>query len=166
MKISQLRYGVVKISQEEKELRNFRNAENELRNFRNAEKELRNFRKWWKVVAKFPSVLRKFRKCLAKFFSVRFLLWFSSLHTWLIWQRLWSSPKLGFFMSFSFNLTLAWIILSSPLFLACFNDKKTIKNIKTCQKLISTLARVLNVPIELKGNKYYSKVFKRVYKKL
>ena len=39
-----------------------------------------------------------------KLLDVRFLLWFSSLHTWLIWQRLWSSSKLGFFMCLSFNL--------------------------------------------------------------
>ena len=40
----------------------------------------------------------------AKLLDVRFLLWFSSLHTWLIWQMLRSSPKLGFFMCLSFNL--------------------------------------------------------------
>ena len=39
-----------------------------------------------------------------KLLDVRFLLWFSSLHTWLIWKRLRSSPKLGFFMCLSFNL--------------------------------------------------------------
>ena len=64
MKILQVRYGVEKISQEEKELQNFRNVEKELRNFRNAEKKLQKFRKWWKVAAKLPSVLRKFRKWL------------------------------------------------------------------------------------------------------
>ena len=44
--------------------------------------------------------------------------------------------------------------------------KKLSKTSKLTKNLLVTLARVLNVPIELKGNKYYSKVFKRVYKKL
>ena len=44
--------------------------------------------------------------------------------------------------------------------------KKLSKTSKLAKNLLVTLARVLNVPIELKNNKYYSKVFKRVYKKL
>ena len=44
--------------------------------------------------------------------------------------------------------------------------KKLPKTPKLAKNWLVTLARVLNVPIELKGNKYYSKVFKRVYKKL
>ena len=44
--------------------------------------------------------------------------------------------------------------------------KKLSKTSKLAKNWLVTLARVLNVPIELKGNKYYSKVFKRVYKKL
>ena len=43
--------------------------------------------------------------------------------------------------------------------------KKLSKTPKLAKNWLVTLARVLNVPIELKGNKYYSKVFKRVYKK-
>ena len=35
------------------------------------------------------------------------------------------------------QLALSWTTQSSPSFLACFNDKKAIKNTKTCQKLIS-----------------------------
>ena len=82
-------------------------------------------------------------------------------------------------LSKAIKLSKAWILhvleLSScfamdytnfSLILGSFNDKKAIKTIKTCQKLISTLARVLNVPIELKSINYYSKVFKIVYKKL
>ena len=83
MKISQVRYGIAKILQKEKELQKFRNAEKELRIFRNAEKELRKFRKRKriceifasekddakisqvkKVVVKISSVLRKFCKWL------------------------------------------------------------------------------------------------------
>ena len=44
--------------------------------------------------------------------------------------------------------------------------KKLSKTSKLAKNKLVTLARVLNMPIELKGNKYYSKVFKRVYKKL
>ena len=44
--------------------------------------------------------------------------------------------------------------------------KKLSKTSKLVKNWLVTLARVLNVSIELKGNKYYSKVFKRVYKKL
>ena len=45
-------------------------------------------------------------------------------------------------------------------FLAHFNDKKKLsKTPKTCQNFISTLAKVLNVPIALKGINYYSEVF-------
>ena len=44
--------------------------------------------------------------------------------------------------------------------------KKLPKAPKLAKNLLVKLVRVLNVPIELKGNKYYSKVFKRVYKKL
>ena len=63
-------------------------------------------------------------------------------------------------MCLSFNLALPWTEQSPPSLLAHFNDKKTIKKTpKTCQKLISTFAMVLDVPIELKGINYYSKVF-------
>ena len=55
------------------------------------------------------------------------------------------------------------------LILDCFGDKKAIKNTKT-PKLntiwLEMIARVLNMPIELKGNNYYSKAFKRVNYKL
>ena len=44
--------------------------------------------------------------------------------------------------------------------------RKLSKTPKLAKNWLVTLARVLNVPIELKGNKYYSKVFKRVYNKL
>ena len=98
----------------------------------------------------------------AKLLAVRFLLWFSSLHTWLIWKRLRSSPKLGFFMCLSLILLchgLCTILPHSWLDLMIKNLSKTPKLAKNW---LETFARVLNVPIELKGNKYYSKVFKRV----
>ena len=48
---------------------------------------------------------------------------------------------------------------SPPSFLAHFNDQKAINNTKTYQNLISILAKVLNVPIGLKGVNYYSEAF-------
>ena len=72
----------------------------------------------------------------AKLLDVRFLLWFSSLHTWLIWKRLRSSSKLGFFVCLSFNLLFigAKLLflkkLESPLILVFFlNEKQNKKEI-------------------------------------
>ena len=102
----------------------------------------------------------------AKLLDVRFLLWFSSLHTWLIWQRLRSSPKLGFFMCLSFNLLCYGLYKILPHSWLILMIKKLSKTSKPAKNWLEAFARVFNVPIELKGNKYYSKVFKRVYKKL
>ena len=44
--------------------------------------------------------------------------------------------------------------------------KKLSKTPKLAKNLSVTFSTVFNVPIELKGNKYYSKVFKIVYNKL
>ena len=44
--------------------------------------------------------------------------------------------------------------------------KKLSKTPKLAKNGLETLARVLNVPIELKDNNYYSKVFKTVNFKL
>ena len=52
------------------------------------------------------------------------------------------------------------------LILDCFSDQITIKNTKTYTIWLETIAKVLNMLIELKGNNYYSKVFKRVNYKL
>ena len=48
----------------------------------------------------------------------------------------------------------------------CFGDQITNKNAKTYTKWLEMIAKVLNILIELKGNNYYSKVFKRVNYKL
>ena len=48
----------------------------------------------------------------------------------------------------------------------CFGDKKAIKTPKLNILWLELIARVLNMPIELKGDNYYSKVFKRVNYKL
>ena len=50
--------------------------------------------------------------------------------------------------------------------LDCFGDPITIKITKTYTIWLETIAKVLNMLIELKGNNYYSKVFKRVNYKL
>ena len=47
-----------------------------------------------------------------------------------------------------------------------FGDQITNKNTKTYTIWLETIARVLNMPIGLKGNNYYSKVFKKVNYKL
>ena len=101
-----------------------------------------------------------------KLLDVRSLLWFSSLHTWLIWQRLWGSPKLGFFTCLSFNLLCHGLYKILPHSWFILMIKKLSKTPKLAKNLLETFARVFNVPIELKCNKYYSKVFKRVYNKL
>ena len=44
----------------------------------------------------------------------------------------------------------------------CFGDQIINKNTKTYTKWLKLLSRVLNMPIELKGQNYYSKVFKRI----
>ena len=57
-----------------------------------------------------------------------------------------------------------FIELSSIL--DCFGDQKAIKNTKINTIWLEKIARVLNMPIELKGNNNYSKVFKKVNYKL
>ena len=102
----------------------------------------------------------------AKLLDVRFLLLFSSLHTWLAYQRLRSAPKLGFFMCLSFNLLCHGLHKILPHSWLVLMIKKLSKTPKLAKNWLETLARVLNVPIELKCVNYYSKVFKRVDNKL
>ena len=62
--------------------------------------------------------------------------------------------------------SLPWIPKNSPQSTDCFCDKKAIKTPKHNIIWLELIARVLNMLIGLKGNNYYSKVFKRVYYKL
>ena len=82
-----------------------------------------------------------------------------------LWQR---TSKLRFFMFLSFPL-LCHGFQRTLLNLGLLWWSKSYQNTKT-QKLntilLELIARVLNMPIELKGNNYYSKVFKRVNYKL
>ena len=48
----------------------------------------------------------------------------------------------------------------------CFGDQKAIKTPKLNTIWLELIVGVLNMPIELKDNNYYSKVFKRVNNKL
>ena len=82
------------------------------------------------------------------------------------WKRLWSAPKLGFFMYLSFNLHCHGLhkILSHSLLVSMI--KKLPKTPKLAKNLLVTLAKFFNVPIELKSINHYSKVFKIVNFKL
>ena len=53
------------------------------------------------------------------------------------WQKAMKCSKARILHVFELQLALPWITQNSPSFLACFNDKKATKNIKTFQKLIS-----------------------------
>ena len=64
------------------------------------------------------------------------------------------------------GILLAWIPKNSPPSQICFGDQKAIKTPKLNILWLELIARVLNMPIELKGDNYYSKVFKRVSYKL
>ena len=89
-----------------------------------------------------------------------------SLHTLNDFGKgLWSS-KAWFLHEFELPKALPWTIYSSPSFLNCFGDKKAIKTSKLNTNWLEVITRVLNMSIELKGNNYYSKVFKRVNYKL
>ena len=81
-------------------------------------------------------------------------------------KGLWCAPKLGFFMYLSFNLHCHGLykILSHSLLVSMI--KKLPKTPKLAKNWLVTLARFLNVPIELKSINYYSKVFKTVNFKL
>ena len=50
--------------------------------------------------------------------------------------------------------------------LDCFGDQITNKNTKTYTKWLEIIVMVLNMLVGLKGNNYYSKVFKIVNYKL
>ena len=76
-----------------------------------------------------------------------------------LWQR---NSKLRFFMFLSFPFSLPWIPKNSPQSRIALVIKLLTKNIKTYTIWLELIAMVL----ELKGNNYYSKVFKRVNYKL
>ena len=82
-----------------------------------------------------------------------------------LWQRTIKLQRLGSSCKLASNC-FAMDSIELSLILDCFGDQITIKSTKTYTIWLETIAKVLNMPIELKGNNYYSKVFKRVNYKL
>ena len=102
--------------------------------------------KWFRMVCKISHSHAKM--LVVGFFSSDFLPCISDWRS----KGLWSAPKLGFFMYLSFNLHChGFELLKTP---------------KLAKNLLVTFIRFLNVPIELKGINYYSKVIKTVSFKL
>ena len=66
-------------------------------------------------------------------------------------------------MSFNF---FAMDSIELSLILDGFGDQITLKSTKAYTIWLETIVKVLNMLIELKGNNYYSKVFKRINYKL
>ena len=103
---------------------------------------------------------------LAKLLDGWFLMWFSSLHPHLALAKGYEALKLSFFMNLSFNLLCHELYKDLPHSWIALVIKKLSKIPKLDTIWLKTIARVLNMPIELKGNKYHSTVFKRVNYKL
>ena len=82
-----------------------------------------------------------------------------------LWQR---TLKLQSFGSSCFWASHCFAMDSKELSLIsdCFGDQITNKNMKTYTIWLEMIAKILNMLIGLKCNKYYSKVFKRVNYKL
>ena len=86
----------------------------------------------------------RFHIAMRNYFMLDFFLWFSSLHLWIVLE--------AYFQGLHKILPHSWRALMI---------KKLSKTSKLAKNWLVTLARVLNVPIELKGINYYSKVFKK-----
>ena len=119
-----------------------------------------------KVAEKFPSVMRKFRKRLRNSSVL------DSSSDSLPCTLDWFGKGFEALQNLDSSYNLASILLCHGLYQVLPHSwlvlmiKNPSKSSKLAKNGLVTLARVLNVSIELKGNKYYSKVFKRVYKKL
>ena len=101
----------------------------------------------------------------SRMFHDRFLFAFPPCIMICFWQRIIKLQSLGFLCKWASNFfAMDSIELSSIL--DCFGDQITIKSNKTYTIWLETITKVLNMLIELKGNNYYSKVFKRVNNKL
>ena len=103
---------------------------------------------------------------LTKLLDGWFLLWFSSLHPRLALAKGYEAPKLSFFMNLSFTLLCHELYKDLPHSWIALVVKKLSKTLNFNTIWLEMIARVLSMPIELKGNNYYSKVFKRVIYKL
>ena len=115
-------------------------------------------------------MLQKCKRRLQLLSSIFFTLFFLSplFFPCILWTTLAKgngAPKLGsswIWASKSFAMDSKE--LSSIL--DCFGDQKAIETPKLNTIWLELIARVLNMSIELKGNNYYSRVFKRVNYKL
>ena len=92
--------------------------------------------------------------------------WTSSLYLWLVWKRAMKCSKAWILHVFELQLALPLISQYSLSFWLVSMIKKLPKIPKLTKNWLVTLARFLNVPIELKGINYYSKVCKIVSFKL
>ena len=82
-----------------------------------------------------------------------------------LWQRTLKLQSFGSSCFWAFHFfSMDSKELSSIL--DCFGDQITNKNTRTYTLWLEMIAKVLNMLIGLKGNNYYSKVFKRVNYKL
>ena len=84
----------------------------------------------------------RFRIAMRNCFMLDFSLWLCSLHLLIGLET--------YYQGLHKIIPHSWLVLMI---------KKLSKTSKLATNWLVTLARVLNVPIELKGNKYYSKVF-------
>ena len=87
----------------------------------------------------------------------------------ILWTTLakdYEAPKLGFFMNLSFQKLCHELYTTRPQSRIALVIKKLSKTPKLNTIWLELIARVLNMLIGLKGNNYYSRVFKRVNYKL
>ena len=127
-----------------------------------------DFPSFEKIYGMYKMDPRKCSKCVLQLLflvHIRFLC-FSSLHPRLVLAKGYEAPKLSFFMNLSFNLVFYELYKDLPHSWIALVIKKLSKTPKLNTIWLETITRVLNMPIEFKGNNYYSKVFKRVNYKL
>ena len=85
---------------------------------------------------------------------------------WCVWTLMAKDFKASALHVSELSIALPWIPKNSPQSWIALVIKWLTKNTKTYTIWLEMIARVLNMPIGLKGNNYYSKVFKRVNYKL
>ena len=115
-------------------------------------------------------MLQKCERRLQLLSSIFFTLFFLSplFFPCILWTTLakgYGAPKLGSSWIWAFHC-FAMDSKELSSILDCFGDQKAIKTPKLNTIWLELIARVLNMLIRLKGDKYYSKVFKRVNYKL
>ena len=103
--------------------------------------------------------------CPLEFFMLDFSLCFHPCIHDLFMAKDYKASNLRFSCKWA-SICFAMDSIELSSILDCFGDQITIKNTKTYTIWLETIAKVLNMLIKLKGNNYYSKVFKRVNYKL